>query len=131
MIRFTTGLDVIIMALWNYTAIFFRSVVEMSKIFVYGSLMKNWPYNQYYMQGQTFLGNARIEGFRKYIFGGLHGIYPEPGAETPGEVYEIDARVLAKLDFLHNQGTVYSRKMVDVMLENGETIAAETYIWNG
>jgi gamma-glutamylcyclotransferase (GGCT)/AIG2-like uncharacterized protein YtfP len=46
-------------------------------------------------------------------------------------VYEIDQAALAKLDFLHDNGTLFNRRIVDVELENSGTLQAEAYIWNG
>ncbi|KUG04424.1 hypothetical protein ASZ90_018191 [hydrocarbon metagenome] len=103
----------------------------MIKVFVYGSFMTNGRYHQYCFQGKTFLGKGCIEGYAKYILGGIHGILPEPGESVQGEVYEIDQPTLARLDFLMNNGPAFTRSMVDVELENGETLQAEVYIWNG
>lgn len=103
----------------------------MTKVFVYGSLMTEGRYHQYYLQGKTFLGKAFITGYKKYILGGIHGILPENGERVQGEVYEIDPASLAKLDFFHNHGTGFNRSILDVELENGETLQAEAYIWNG
>jgi gamma-glutamylcyclotransferase (GGCT)/AIG2-like uncharacterized protein YtfP len=61
----------------------------------------------------------------------LDGILPEKGEHVQGEVYEVDPAALAKLDFLHNNGTVFTRRIVDVELENGETLQVDAYIWNG
>lgn len=103
----------------------------MTKVFVYGSLIQGARYHQYYLQGKTFLGKAFIEGYKKYILGGVHGILPNNGGKVQGEVYEIDQSTLAKLDFFHNVGNGFTRSIVDVELENGETLQVETYIWNG
>lgn len=103
----------------------------MMKVFVYGSFMQNGRYNPYCFQGQTFLGKACIQGYSKYILGGIHGILPEEGKRVEGEVYEIDQPTLARLDFLMNHGPAFTRKIVDVELDNGETLEAEVYIWNG
>ena len=103
----------------------------MFKVFVYGNFIKDHKYNQYYLQGKTLLGKGSIEEYRAYILGSLYGAIPENGGRVQGEVYEIDQAALAKLDFLHNLGTTFSRSIVDVKMENGETLQAETYIWNG
>jgi gamma-glutamylcyclotransferase (GGCT)/AIG2-like uncharacterized protein YtfP len=103
----------------------------MIKVFVYGTLMTKGHYHRHYLQGKTFLGKGFINEYKKYILGGLHGILPEKGERVQGEVYEVDPAALAKLDFLHNYGTMFTRKIIDVELENGETLQADTYIWNG
>lgn len=100
----------------------------MIKYFAYGSLLQGSRYHQYYLGGRPFLGKGVIEGYQKYIFGGLHGIYPEAGRQVAGEVYEIDHPAMVKLEFMHSN---FSRGMVEVKMEDGTTLAAETFIWNG
>ncbi len=52
----------------------------MTKVFVYGSLMTEGRYHQYYLQGKTFLGKAFLNEYKKYILGGgLNCVYPEKG----------------------------------------------------
>jgi len=101
------------------------------KVFVYGGFTTNGRYHQYCLQGKTFLGKGYLEGYKKYILGGLHGILPENGERVQGEVYEIDAAALARLEFIQNYGNKFTRRMVDVEMENGEHIPAEAYIWDG
>ncbi len=102
----------------------------MTKFFVYGTLVTGSHYHPHYLQGKTFLGKGQVEDYAKYILGGLHGIIPEKGSQVKGEVYELDTAAQGKLDFLHNLGTMFSRGVVEVQLENGQTVTAETYIWN-
>ncbi len=103
----------------------------MIKVFLYGNFMKDYKYNQYYLAGHTFLGSGSVEGFRAYILGSLYGIIPEQEGRVKGEVYEIDEKTLTKLDFFHNLGTTFKRDIVDVELDDGQALQAETYIWNG
>lgn len=101
----------------------------MIRIFVYGRFVTGGHYHQHYLQGQTFLGKGFVEGYKKYILGGLYGILPVMGERVQGEVYAVDSAALAKLDFLHSS-TVFTKKAVDVELENGETLQAEAYVMN-
>ena len=103
----------------------------MIKVFVYGSLMTDGHYHQHYLQGKTFLGKGYINEYKKYFLGGLHGVLPDKGERVQGELYEVDQAALGKLDFLYNNGILCTRKIVDVELENGETLQADAYIWNG
>lgn len=103
----------------------------MTTVFVYGSLTTNRKYHQYYLQGKPFLGKGFLNDYKKYILGGLDGILPEKGEQVQGEVYEVDQAALAKLDFFHNIGTMFNRKIVDVKMDNGESLQAEAYIWKG
>lgn len=103
----------------------------MTKVFVYGRLMANRNYHQHYLQGATFLGKGVIDDYKSYILGGLNGMIPEEGHHVEGEIYEVDEKALSRLDHLHNLGTMFDRKMVDIKLENGESMQTEAYIWNG
>ncbi|MEQ8201902.1 MAG: gamma-glutamylcyclotransferase family protein [Syntrophomonadaceae bacterium] len=100
----------------------------MIRYFAYGSFLTGCRYHQHYLQGQKFLGKGSIEGYQKYIFGGLHGIYPHPGGRVKGEVYDIDPTALHKLEFIHGN---FTRGPVEVEMENGDTLQADTFIWNG
>ncbi len=104
----------------------------MSKYFIYGtSFTDNGRYHHYYLQGNTFLGKGYIEGYYKYILGGIDGMIPEEGGSVQGEVYELDQKSISRLDFLFNYDTKFRKEVVDVKLENGETLQAEAYVWNG
>lgn len=104
----------------------------MSKYFIYGaSFSEKGRYYQYYLQGNTFLGKGYIEGYHKYILGGIDGILPEEGERAPGDVYDIDQATVNKLDLLFNYGTKFRKEIVEVKMENGETMQAEAYVWNG
>ena len=104
----------------------------MIKVFVYGSLATEGRYHQYYLHGKTFLGKGFINEYKKYILGGgLDGIFPEEGEIVKGEVYEVDRAALDKLDFLHNNETLFTRRMVEVEMENGDILQADAYVWNG
>lgn len=104
----------------------------MTKVFVSGSLATKGRYNQYYLQGQgkTFLGIGFLNDYKRYILGGLDGIFSEKGERVKGEVYEVDSKALNKLDFFHNNYSI-SRRVIEVEMENGETLQAEAYICNG
>lgn len=104
----------------------------MSRYFIYGaSFSEKGRYYQYYLQGNTFLGRGVIEGYHKYILGGIDGILPEEGEQVQGEVYELDQTAVSRLDFLFNYDTKFRKEFVDVKMENGETLQAQAYVWNG
>lgn len=100
----------------------------MQKVFVYGSLTAGCRYNQYYLQGKTFLGKAFANGYKKYhLGGGLDGISADAGDRVQGEVYEVDSAGFAKLDFLHNSA-FFTKNTIEVEMENGDTFEALAYI---
>ncbi len=102
----------------------------MTKVFVSGSLMTEGRYHQHYLQGKTFLGTGFLNDYKKYVLGGLDGIFPEKGERVKGEVYEVDSKALAKLDCLHSSDTLVAQT-VEVEMENGNTLQAEAYICKG
>lgn len=104
----------------------------MSRYFIYGaSFSEKGRYYLYYLQGKTHLGKGFIEGYHKYILGGIDGILPEEGERVQGDVYELDQTAVSKLDFLFNYDTKFRKEVVDVKMENGEILQALTYVWNG
>ncbi|MEQ8175966.1 MAG: gamma-glutamylcyclotransferase family protein [Syntrophomonadaceae bacterium] len=104
----------------------------MSKYFIYGAgFSEKGRYYSHYLKGNAFLGKGYIEGYHKYILGGIDGIIPEEGEPVQGDVYELDQKAISKLDFLFNYDTKFRKEVVDVKLENGETLQAEAYVWNG
>ncbi|HRY13650.1 MAG TPA: gamma-glutamylcyclotransferase [Syntrophomonadaceae bacterium] len=100
----------------------------MIQYFAYGSFLTGCRYHKYYLGDQKLLGKGEVEGYKRYIFGALHGIYPQPGERVQGEVYEIDSKALHKLEFMHGNFTLAA---VDVEMEDGQILSAQTFIWNG
>lgn len=100
------------------------------RVFVYGTLMRNRPNHRYFLREQEYLGQAILNDYGLYDLGAYPGVVPESGEKVLGEVYEIDDSTLKRLDRLEGNGSLYSRKTVDVLL-NGEWTGAEVYVWNG
>ena len=74
----------------------------MTRIFVYGTL-KQGGSNHRYLAGQQFLGEGHTTpGYTLYSLGDYPGMVPAPGdqAGVAGEVWNLDAACLAKLDWL-------------------------------
>lgn len=104
----------------------------MNKVFVYGSLMTGGRYHQYCLGGKPKLGNAVATGYKKYLFGGgLDGIAPKEGEVVEGEVYEIDEKTLNRMDFFLDNGTIVTRQLINVQMEDGTTTETYAYIWTG
>lgn len=54
----------------------------------------------------------------------------EPGSTVRGEVYAVDASTLQNLDELEDNGRLYRRELLPVVLEErGETLRAWVYLW--
>lgn len=86
-------------------------------LFVYGTLKHGHGLNQYLTQnGATYKGWASCKGLRLYNWGACPGAYPHEESVIWGEVYEIDATILAKVDGLES---LYTREPREVMITEG------------
>lgn len=100
----------------------------MVRIFVYGTLRKGECRN-YLLEDSQFIGYARAKGFLLYNIGAFPGMV-EGGGEVVGEVYEIHESLLEKLDLVEGAPDLFRRELIEVTLENGQTISAYAYIYN-
>ena len=72
----------------------------MKRIFVYGTLKRGCK-NHHHLAGQSYIGEARTaRGFRLYHLGDYPGMVADPTDHegVTGEVWEVDAAMLAHLD---------------------------------
>ena len=80
----------------------------MTRVFVYGTL-KQGGSNHHYLAGQQFLGEGlTTPGYTLYSLGDYPGMVRAPGdqAGVAGEVWNLDAACLAKLDWLEGVTTL-------------------------
>lgn len=115
-------------------------------VFVYGTL-KRGQRNHYLLAGAEYLGPASTEPKYRLIDCGPYpallddvkrcGPEVEPLA-VAGEVYRIDAATLAALDRLEDEGRLYRRAVIEVLMVDGgaccqtpRTRPAWTYFWLG
>jgi len=98
-----------------------RALPSRIRLFVYGTLMRNGS-NHALLASAQFIGEARTPA--AYAVVRVDG-YPAlvPGAdEVSGELYEVDAGLLGRIDAY--EGEAYRRARV--VLDGGEV--AETYV---
>lgn len=91
----------------------------MTRIFVYGTL-KRGRENHHWLAGQRFIAAARTQPlYRLYDMGGYPGmIRDDNGLSIEGEIWEVDAGGLARLDVLEDiDGGEYERVLLE--LEGG------------
>ncbi len=87
------------------------------KLFVYGTLKRGFA-NHFYLQGAKFLGEARTK--ERYPMVAPKRSYPylidRPGIgyHIEGELYEIDHRILKRIDRLEEYPLYYTRKTIVV-----------------
>lgn len=90
----------------------------MNRIFVYGTL-KRGESNHGWLMGQRFAGLAMTRPvYRMYDAGGYPGLVKdvENGVSIQGEVWEVDAECLARLDELEDvAGGEYVREAVELV----------------
>lgn len=104
------------------------------RVFVYGTLLSGLC-RATALKDATFLGAASTEG-RLYNLGDYPGMLPGRGM-VHGEVYELDARTLDRLDGIEDyypdcpESSLYLRRPVQVsLLADGRSMLAETYLYN-
>ena len=103
----------------------------MTCVFVYGTLKKGGR-NHRYLAGQQFLGETRTSpGHTLYSLGDYPGMVRSnnPGHDVVGEVWQVDAPCLARLDQLEgvNEG-LYERVAIALAPPfAGQTV--ETYFY--
>lgn len=96
------------------------------RLFVYGSLMKGYS-NHRVLDGARFIGRSKtMQGFRMHSLEFYPGVChdADSGSQVHGEIYEVDADVLTRVDRLEGHPRFYRRTLIQ--LEDGTT--AETYL---
>lgn len=99
------------------------------KVFVYGTLMKGY-WNHHYLEGQKYLGPARIKGYAMYQVSSFPGIIKQGQDEICGELYLVDKKTLARLDRLEDEGRLYNR-VEETVYTADATHTAYVYTWLG
>lgn len=77
-------------------------------LFVYGTL-KRGQRNHRLLLGAPFGGEARIDGVRLYDLGPFPMAIAEAGFHIEGELFGVDARLLAELDRFEGSPRLYER----------------------
>lgn len=87
-------------------------------LFLYGTLKRGGS-NHHFMEGQRWVAEARtLPAYRLYDLGGYPGMVAAPaeGRSIEGEVWEVDAAALARLDELEDvAGGEYAREPVPLL----------------
>lgn len=87
----------------------------MHRVFVYGTLKRGLR-NAHLLSGSRFVSAAEVPGFALYDLGDYPGIVPTGTSDdkVPGEIFEVTAETLAKLDRLEDEGTLYRRECLRI-----------------
>jgi gamma-glutamylaminecyclotransferase len=97
-------------------------------VFVYGTLRRGFC-NHFYLDKARFLGPATTrDGHAMYLYGGIpYLLRRASGPRIVGELYRMDAGILAGLDRLEEHPRVYRRELAPVILADGREGAAWIY----
>lgn len=98
-------------------------------VFVYGTLLRGNGNHDYFLTDAPYLGEARLTGYALYDLGSFPGIVPEPGGTVLGELYEVDAPTLARLNRLEGEGHLYALQTDVVALPDGSRADAGIYVY--
>ena len=105
---------------------------EVYNVFVYGTLKHGFSNHFYYMTDSDYVDDAFTLEKHAMIGEGNHFPYVlgvnEAGHHIKGEVYEVPASSLSRLDRLEGYPTHYDRVPTEVVLSNGEKITALMYV---
>ena len=99
-------------------------------LFVYGTLMDDARLER--VTGQRFARRAaRLEGFERIAPArGYPYVVPRAGAHVEGHlIVDVDAASLRKLDAYEDEGRLYFRRPVEVVV-GLERVSCETYVGN-
>jgi gamma-glutamylaminecyclotransferase len=102
----------------------------MPYVFVYGTLKRGGE-NHRVLAGQRFVGPARTEpAFRLYQLDGYPGMVAAPGGlSIEGEIWEVEASALSRLDQLEGTDSGLYVRMPIRLLPPHETTKVETYLY--
>jgi len=103
-----------------------ETVASTWDVFVYGTLRQGFC-NHFYLDKARFLGPATTrDGHALYLHGGIPYLLRQAsGPRIVGELYRVDAGILAGLDRLEEHPHVYCREPAPVVLAGGR----ETMAW--
>lgn len=103
----------------------------MHRIFCYGTLMKGHGNHRLLLKETTkALGKASTpSAFTMVHLGGFPGIIRGGETSIQGEVYEVDAETLARLDRLEGHPDFYRREPIEgLLMPDGSHLDAEVYV---
>lgn len=104
-------------------------IMSRNLVFVYGTLKRNEPNHHWLVEKEN--GDARLVGVantkEKYplVIASRYNIpyavaAPGLGENIEGEVYDVDDKMLSKLDILEDHPKYYERKITKAVLQDSE-----------
>jgi gamma-glutamylaminecyclotransferase len=84
----------------------------MTRVFVYGSLMRGQG-NHRFLERSSFVCAARTQPlYRMHSLGGFPGVVARGTQAIEGEVFDVDAETLDRLDRLEGHPRFYCRTLI-------------------
>ena len=96
-------------------------------VFTYGTLLRG-ERNHHLISDRDFISEGYVKGFKMFNLGRYPGIEYGEGTVL-GEIYLVDDKTLAELDYLEEEGSLYLRKTTKVYTANNE-YEAYIYVYN-
>lgn len=86
-----------------------------NRVFVYGSLKQGF-HNHYWLGNSVFVKSARTNDaiFSMINLGEYPAVFTDGNAAIDGELYLVNNEVLAQLDRLEENGSVYQRQLIQL-----------------
>jgi gamma-glutamylcyclotransferase (GGCT)/AIG2-like uncharacterized protein YtfP len=87
--------------------------------------------NHRLIKNGKYIGQGVLNNYAMYqVNRSFPGIVPESNSIVAGEIYEVDDRVLNRLDILEGEGSLYLRCNEKISV-NGTELNVFAYVWNG
>ena len=101
-------------------------------LFVYGTLQRDCPANILMRLRQAeFLGEVTLDGYALYDLGHYPGIVTDEKESVLGEAFRVDDAALTTLDRYENEGSLFSRRVAEIAMQDGSKAEAYIYVYNG
>lgn len=101
--------------------------MKRNYVFTYGTLLKG-ERNHHLINDEDFVSEGYVLGFKMFNLGTYPGITAGDG-KVLGELYLVDDNLLAQMDELEEEGSLYIRKKVIVYTSSKE-YEAFIYVYN-
>lgn len=105
--------------------------MSKSLLFVYGTLKRDF-HNHHILERQKYIGHAQTaeQEWEMYSLGGFPGVVSGEKFVT-GELYEVDANVMARCDMLEGHPHFYRRQQITITVGEDEIEGVWMYIYQG
>lgn len=105
----------------------------MDYVFVYGTLKKGRS-NHSVIQAGKFISDAVLDGGLMFTTPGFPVLFDGPN-KIYGELYLVNPTIMNRLDGLENNGRMFERKQVEVVVPDGTKYSSWVYFgvpkyWN-